>query len=63
VTWTPTSIAVDPSGKYAYVGNGGVTNVVSQYTIGANGTLAPMNPATVATGISPVFVITVGRHP
>jgi 6-phosphogluconolactonase (cycloisomerase 2 family) len=56
----PFSIAVDPSGKYAYVANyiGNYENgTVSQYTIGTDGTLTPMNPATVATGVFTAFVI------
>jgi 6-phosphogluconolactonase (cycloisomerase 2 family) len=51
----PNSLAVDPSGKYLYAVNlkGGASNTggsISQYTIGADGTLMPMTPATVAQG-------------
>jgi 6-phosphogluconolactonase (cycloisomerase 2 family) len=46
---SPTSVTVDPSGKYAYVANSG-NEVISQFTIGAGGGLVPMNPATVASG-------------
>jgi 6-phosphogluconolactonase len=48
-------VTVDPSGKYAYVANQGSNNV-SQYTIGANGSLTAMSNATVAAGASPVSV-------
>ena len=42
-------IAVDPSGKYAYATNCGSTSeAISQYTVGADGTLAAMTPASVA---------------
>lgn len=42
------TIAVDPSGKYLYLGsaNGGL----AQFTIGSNGALTAMSPAIVATG-------------
>ena len=51
----PNSLAVDPSGKYLYVVNlKGATSTsygsISQYTIGADGKLAPMAPAAVAEG-------------
>ncbi len=51
----PNRLAVDPAGKYLYAVNlkGGASNTggsISQFTIGANGTLAPMTPATVAQG-------------
>ena len=42
---TPVSVTVDPSGKYVYVANSGSDNV-SQYTIGSNGHLALLSPAT-----------------
>jgi DNA-binding beta-propeller fold protein YncE len=42
----PTSIAIDPSGKFAYVGNSGSLNV-SMYSINADGTLTPLVPATI----------------
>lgn len=64
----PRSIAVDPSGKYAYVtisisNNSGVGNYVMQYTIGANGNLTAMTPATVGTGYDPASITTVGTYP
>lgn len=51
----PNSLTVDPSGKYLYVVNlKGATNTsygsISQYTIGADGTLAPMTPASLSEG-------------
>src|SRR6266850_858676 len=48
----PRSLAVDPSGKLAYVTNAAGGDV-SQYTIGANGSLTPA-AAAVAAGTSPV---------
>jgi 6-phosphogluconolactonase (cycloisomerase 2 family) len=48
--------------EYAYVANSNSTNIVnntssvSQYTVGSNGGLIPMNPVTVATGTNPVSV-------
>jgi 6-phosphogluconolactonase (cycloisomerase 2 family) len=43
---SPTSITIDPSGKFAYVGNSGSLNV-SMYSINADGTLAPLVPGTI----------------
>lgn len=48
-------MAVDPTGRYAYVANHGASNV-SQYTIGASGGLSPMTTATVATGAEPCSI-------
>lgn len=48
----PTSVAVTPSHRYAYAANYGAS-VVSQYAIGANGTLTPLSPATVPAGHGP----------
>jgi 6-phosphogluconolactonase (cycloisomerase 2 family) len=46
----PDTIALDPSGKHAYVSDGR-ENVVYQYTIDqASGALSPMTPATVPAG-------------
>jgi len=48
--------------EYAYVANSNYANQVnnsssiSQYTLGINGALTPMNPATVASGTNPVSV-------
>jgi 6-phosphogluconolactonase (cycloisomerase 2 family) len=47
------SLTVDPTGRYAYavVGTGSSTpGVVAQFTIGNDGTLAAMTPATAPTG-------------
>ncbi len=51
----PLSVVVDPSGRYAYVVNLG-DGTVAQYKIGSNGTLIPMNPASVAAGKWPEYV-------
>lgn len=40
----PTSVTVDPSGRYAYVANS-LDSVISQYTIGAGGGLVPAGSA------------------
>jgi 6-phosphogluconolactonase (cycloisomerase 2 family) len=52
----PNYIVVDPSSRFAYVVNSKTNasgNSISQYTIGANGLLAPMTPPTVPTGTEP----------
>ncbi len=54
----PASIVISPNGKYAYVadfacagpGCAAGQGTVSQYTVGADGALTPMSPATVNTG-------------
>ena len=49
----PKSVTVDPSSRFAYVAGGGSssgTGIVSQYTIGSNGTLTPMTTPTVPAG-------------
>src|SRR5216684_2794795 len=54
----PPSVAVDPSGKFAYVANGG-SNDVSMYTIDVTtGTLTSIG--TIAAGINPSSVAIVG---
>ena len=45
----PVSIAVDPSGKWAYAADGS-SNTVSQYSIGADGTLSALTPFLVTSG-------------
>ena len=45
---TPTSMAIDSQGRYAYVSNGGGT--VSQYNIAADGSLVAMTTPTVTAG-------------
>jgi len=54
----PRSAAVDPSGKFAYVANGGSHNI-SVYTIEA-GTGALTSTGTVAAGAFPESVTTTG---
>ena len=56
---TPSSVTVDPSGKYVYVANYRNDSSVSQYTIGTNGALTSMATATVAAGTGPYSVTTV----
>ena len=58
----PTSMAVDPTGRYAYVANDDGT--VSQFAIGANGVLSAMVPASVVAGIRPtgITVDPTGRY-
>ena len=51
---------VHPSGQYAYVTNKG-SDTVSQFTIGADGKLTPMTPASVASGTHP-FRITISAN-
>jgi 6-phosphogluconolactonase (cycloisomerase 2 family) len=51
----PGGITVDPTSSYAYLSNiNGKT--VSEYGIGANGTLSSLNPASVAAGTEPVYL-------
>ena len=57
----PASIALDPTGKYAYVANSGA-NYLSQYTINSDGTWTPVNPPTVTAEPGPMFVITTRAH-
>ena len=55
----PVSVTVDSTGQYAYVvnaGNGSIPGTISQYTIGNDGTLAAMAPATVTAGLSPYSI-------
>ena len=49
-------VAVDPSGRYAYVTNQ-YDDAVSQYTIGPTGALTPMATGTVASGKGPQAVV------
>ena len=44
----PGAVAVDPSGKFAYVVNANAAAAISLYTVGADGVLTPMTPATLA---------------
>jgi VCBS repeat-containing protein len=52
----PHSVTVDPSGHFLYVANNHRA-AVSQYTIGADGALSPMKPATVTAGGVPYSVV------
>jgi DNA-binding beta-propeller fold protein YncE len=53
----PTSVAVDPSGKFAYVVNR-ADDTISMYTIDpTTGTLSPNTPFTIATGAEPFRVV------
>jgi 6-phosphogluconolactonase (cycloisomerase 2 family) len=51
----PGGIAVDAGSAHAYVANI-PSNSVSQYAIGADGTLTSLTPTTVATGTEPVYL-------
>ena len=56
---TPWSITVSPSGKSVYVtneGNGNVNGTISQFTIGADGSLTSMATPTVVAGLSPISI-------
>jgi 6-phosphogluconolactonase (cycloisomerase 2 family) len=54
---SPTSVAVDPSSKFAYVVNR-QDNTISMYTIDpSSGNLTPNSPATIATGAQPWRII------
>ncbi len=59
----PYSVAIDPSGQYAYVTNQG-SNSVSQFTVGADGKLTPMSTLSVPSGSLPykVTVDPTGRY-
>jgi DNA-binding beta-propeller fold protein YncE len=54
---TPTSIALDPSGKYVYVTNSG-DNTVSQYSVASNGTLTALMQGPAAAGNAPNSIAT-----
>jgi 6-phosphogluconolactonase (cycloisomerase 2 family)/uncharacterized protein YjdB len=63
----PNDVVVDPSGRFVYVVNSNTNasgNSISQYTIGANGLLTPMSPATVSTGTQPwsITIDAAGRN-
>ena len=51
----PGGVAVDGNSAYAYVANISLDSV-SQYAIGADGTLTKLSPATVNTGTEPVYL-------
>jgi hypothetical protein len=48
---------VDPTGSYLYVANT-ADDDVAQFSIGGDGHLTPLTPATVATGAAPVSLVT-----
>jgi 6-phosphogluconolactonase (cycloisomerase 2 family) len=48
----PWSIAVHPTGKWAYVSIN-QRQIINQYTVGADGALSPMTPPSVVGGFSP----------
>jgi 6-phosphogluconolactonase (cycloisomerase 2 family) len=58
----PTSLAIDPSGNFAYVTNRdpptATPHTISQYSIAANGDLTPVTPSTAAAGVQPAAIIT-----
>jgi DNA-binding beta-propeller fold protein YncE len=52
----PVSVTVGPTGRFAYVVNKGdsvAAGTISQYAVGAGGTLSPLTPPTVTAGVSP----------
>jgi len=53
----PQSVTVDRTGRYVYVANEG-DNTVSQFTIGAGGSLTVMGSTSVATGSGPYSITT-----
>jgi 6-phosphogluconolactonase (cycloisomerase 2 family) len=56
------AITVDPSGQFVYVTNM-ADATVSQFTIGSDGSLAPMTPVSIPVGVGPVMVtIDPGSH-
>ncbi len=59
----PGGITVDPTSSYAYLSNIN-GNSLSEYGIGADGTLNSLNPPSVATGTEPVFLAfdPTGKH-
>ena len=61
-TNNPVGIAVDPSGRYAYVvDNLDPTGTIWQFAIGAGGALAAMTPPSLRAGTSPLFIAITGR--
>jgi DNA-binding beta-propeller fold protein YncE len=58
----PYTVAVDPSGRYAYVPNNASGNI-SQFAIGPTGGLTPMAIPTVVTGsLSTSIAVDAGGH-
>ena len=58
----PVSVAVDPTGKFAYVANVDGSNV-SAYSIGANGALTPVPGSPFAARVNPISVATTRLMP
>jgi 6-phosphogluconolactonase (cycloisomerase 2 family) len=54
--FSPSSVAVDPSGKFAYVANRDAANI-SAFTIGASGALTAIPGSPFPTGQGPFSVI------
>ncbi|HWS66895.1 MAG TPA: beta-propeller fold lactonase family protein [Steroidobacteraceae bacterium] len=58
----PTSLAIDPSGGFAYVTNRNpltaTPHTISQYSIAANGDLTPLTSPTATAGVQPAAIIT-----
>jgi 6-phosphogluconolactonase (cycloisomerase 2 family) len=55
----PSYVVVDPSGRFVYCaneGDGSTPSEISQYAIGADGTLAPLTPPTVTAGAGAVWL-------
>jgi len=52
---SPSSIAIDPSGRFGYVAHSG-SQAVAQFAVGANGGLTPMTPTSVPAGLGTTAV-------
>lgn len=53
----PSAVIVDPTGSFLYVANSG-DDTLSQFSIGGDGQLTPLTPATVPAGTEPVSIAT-----
>jgi hypothetical protein len=51
----PAAATIDSTGSFLYVTNA-ADNTLSQFSIGSDGQLTPLTPATVATGVDPVAI-------
>jgi 6-phosphogluconolactonase (cycloisomerase 2 family) len=51
------AVTIDPTGQFLYAANRGTTTI-SQFKIGANGSLTPMTNPTVASGQHPTAIAT-----
>jgi DNA-binding beta-propeller fold protein YncE len=63
----PSFVAIDPSGRYAYVADRGTIaiplTVVSQFTIAADGSLTPLGtPPAAPAGSQPTSIATVTAY-